>query len=986
MRKNCVINVYDAQHESPISVIDTNLQKSEILNQGASQIVATKLSEDEYRDQFSEWLEQYLTSLNPSQSRMLSGTKYKSLIQKTFLAPNYNEASLRAEFQDQEWGLIPDNILVVENKSGISNEDNAIFSRMIISEKNGEELYIVPRENIKSFAYFTKLRQVITNIGKVDDNGNPVVKLPEFLETLNIDTLQSSLTEKVVEDFESIEDIRIKVLADKKAKIEKLEKQNAKLQDTINKNNAAIHKKGTKDSKNLERKEQNKEYEQEIIDNKEEIEDLESAIAQYEEFKKIQNLSDRSPQKLKERALTSLNQFDSGLIRKIQNKYKDNDLNRALPAYNAPDSASMLANSKTAEPELLNLSQFLNHFLTHSKEWRATLPTSMFFEIKNSLYELLGWNFNYNENDKVVKTIDSLIASYPVHNKTIDVPIKELGKYLKEELGETQNLKYQVIKDWLFKNYIGRGNGFNLKINYDEKTKTVTFTKKYKSIGELLDLTGNSMVLPEPLEQYNGIYTYKVRIGDEDAFFYTYFPYFPGIKPKRFSSESEMIQHLNESFDNKRLDLVGAFIKTNKGTIVSDSDSKEHSDGIDIDQDTDLVRSIPHSKFIFKEGQKVEVLNLSYGNVKIPASFTVLQFKHWIESTFNTQNSQKILEKVNTLQKMAYFYSVAGKITPESFNYESHNYDINHFNYNGEFISLNTLLSKIDEAQLIQYDVVEDTDYKSINGRTYCTTKFVKHFDTNAPSNQKIEDTKSPRVIQLESIKAAFEKAGVKIVIVNNAEMKKITGVRTSVAPSGYHIGGIIYLNNESEENANKVATHELSHLFLALLRARDEQYNSSFYKDILNRCYDIFNSINKEATLKLKKDIEKTYSEKTKDLSNEEIDLYVKEEMFATIFGEYMGNTIDNNSEALSRLFVDSVQQVSKSTIFDNTEDASTIFNEMLKAKQAPELFEQLSSQVREAKSNLGFGLNLIPQLHNQAESFIEKQIKDNVIEEKCL
>ena len=256
------------------------------------------------------------------------------------LIPNYTGDELVNMFPDEDWGKdvkIPDVILVNDNDNLLSN--NLLFSTRIIQSQN--DVWIVPKQNIKGFALLTKLNDILEGVrqGKIQLTDS----LIGIHEKIKLD--QKQLNKEIERIEKQIVQHRQKLIKDAMNALDNIpeKKRLQKVRELLEKANI-----------NLLKHPNQVKYQQLVASYEAEIKNLEP---------KVKEISERL-----EREYLIVSKEDSdidGFAAEQRNIINEKLSNSEIPTFDTE-------------------SKFLEHFITHQNFWSKKLSVSLFFDIKQS--------------------------------------------------------------------------------------------------------------------------------------------------------------------------------------------------------------------------------------------------------------------------------------------------------------------------------------------------------------------------------------------------------------------------------------------------------------------------------------------------------------------------------------------------------------------------------------------------------------------------
>lgn len=844
--------------------------------------------------------------LNKVKLDRINAIEYK---QNGDLVPNYSGEQLKAEFPDVEWGKVPDNILLVSNGAGIVSDDYMMCTRVLCVNQD-KPVFIVPKKYIKSFANYTKLLQILD---KED------LELPTELQNLKDLIKRDSFDEDVIrirKDKEKFRDKRIKDLEKTISELTTSEK-GLKGKKKLNSLNEFIYK-ALKISSDSEIEQALKVYKQ--LESKRNIATLE------------QKLQDKYV--LEKDVKRQLDKFQLELQKMNENPNYCYDESGTWNAYiNSESQYTKQKSIPLSNIEARSDVAILKHIVEHANQWQASLSTQAYFQILDGLKQVLGYNSYHNTDDVTILTLDRIIKNGYRGNGTYQVKIKDLAKaFMDMGIADTMKHKNGVI-DLLYKNYISKGNAFNL-LSESTSEDTLMFKIKYNSLADSHDFVIGSDSLAQFKYKYKGFNVYNILTESGQTLWFADLNIVRGLDRTRsqpFPSEKDLKENLNERHLNIKLSYNHLFLNKVTGndyTVVATPKSQKYS-----------------------EGSIISTRDYKKGSIGIPYGYTKQQFINWVETTFSPQHQELILKLENDVESMALFYSYFGHTIEYSRNQNRYN------------IATQNLEKIVND--LLDYDKYPEIYYRVTSPSKLIDNKYneIQIIREDPSIKQEVIETHSnPRILEYVSLQESFKERGIPIELLTSAQMKTKTGKDSW----GFHSGGIIYLNTDHVFDL-KTALHELSHLLLGQLKI----YNPQLYSDLLLK----FEKIQQKQIDMLYPRKAEEYKSQIKDLSENDKKIYILEEIFADVYAFY-----------LQRVGVDNAlfSEVSKATLENNptlrsndpAENLSKIINQNY--TNPLQFYKDLSDHVK--VQNVGFGFNLDMQLDNQIDEFIKNNLSDDL------
>lgn len=812
--------------------------------------------------------------------------------------PTHTKDDLLIEFPDEDWGTDSDipSVILVNDKKNIRSENFWGMHRVV---QGSNEVYIVPKSNIKGFVMHIRLKNLIK---KLD------------LDSKELEQLQKLYDSKIKEELDN----DVKILDDKiKAYKEKLKNKYQKEKDTIREKRRVNQIKIQFLEPDKKRLEQLIEAEKQGYSRKAQKQKLNDLIQHWnDEIAKLEQIIKSKEEELDTR------------IQNIESEsYRDEEVNKLLlQQKNIREEKNL--------PNVDNLRDFLNHFITHVNDWNTYLSSDTYYSVVREIRALLGWNYNTTTNDKLVLTMETAMKPY---GELKVLSFSEVRQILKDQGINTDN---NSIKEKIKFFYEQKSANYYLE-SLDTNKKLLFFKRKYHSLVDLYDFMTNTELLPQLEDRYKGFYIYSFEDKGTKKYFASDKPFSRNVKARVFLEKNDVIQYVNNIYDRIPMYIF---------------------DHTDLEQASDDISKIT-VKGYYQTGDIIATIDYTKGQYHLPYGYTMGQFEEFVNNTFDPDLSQDILEKMNSIDKASIFYSYFAK--HPSFYLNRTLYDL----YKNDVVEI---LNGIDSASEILYTI----NTQSYNRKTHESTMFVTRLSNNindeTPS-KKIEPLHTS-FLTLQSIAKTFSEHGIQVQILSNEDYIKKFGVQGR----GFHDGGIIYLNASFANYGTLL--HEYAHLLVGILRVKDP--NS--YNELLFKLYDLLQQPENIKGLQRYQSLKERYSQLkiVQQLSDDEKKLYYLEEFFAYMYSEHLSR---NKNITISDIFVPVDKAVTSSTIFDNLNLSDLYKN----ATKPFAIIENLSSLIRNTKTKLGIGFDPDAQITQVANSFIDRNIgetlQEGVIVENC-
>lgn len=813
------------------------------------------------------------------------------------LVPTHTKDDLLIAFPDEDWGQdsdIPPVILVNDNKN-IRSENFWGMQRVI---QGANEVYVVPKANIKGFAMHIRLKNIIKKLN---------------LESKELDAL--------------------KELYDKKVKLE-LNSDIKKIDDKIKKYKEDLKNRYKKDKDAIEEKQKiNRIQKQWLIPAQTALKELnQNENPKRPQIARRKILNDRIARWEKE--IDELNKIIASKEAELDIKIKqiDSDYYNDETIKRFSNQLNNIKEKKNL-PDINNLQEFLEHFITHQNDWITYLSLDTYYNVVREIRTLLGWNYNITTNDDLVLTMETAMKPY---GKLKVLDIQTVKEYFKQR---GIDIKKKPIES-LVRFFYGQKSANYYLDSFD--SKHLFFKRKYNSLVDELDFMSNTELLPQLEDRYKGFYIYSYEDKGVRKYFATNKPFSRNTKaPKKFLDKNDVIQYINNTYDKIPMYIF------------------DHTDLQKASSDVSKITI----RGQYKVGDIVATIDYTKGPYNLPYGYTMGQFEEFVNTTFDPDLAQDILAKMNTVDKAAIFYSHFARNA--SFYLNPTLYEL----YKDDVINV---LDEIDSAQEILYAINTQVYNPFTHQSTMFVTKLPSNINDDTPS-KKIQPV-STSFLTLQSMATIFNEHGIQVQILSNEDYIK----RFGIEGHGFHDGGVIYLNASSASYGTLF--HEYAHLLVGILKVKDpNSYQGLLMKlgELLKqpenvRLAQAYNSL-KDRYAKLKV---------VQQLSEDEKELYYLEELFAEMYSKYL--SVDQNIN-VSDLFGPVDEAVTSSTIFDNL----TLPDLYKNATKPFMIIANLSSLVRNTKTKLGIGFDPDAKITQAANRFIDSNIGDTlqegVIVENC-
>ena len=988
------ITTEEKEEQGVLSTGDTGLDREALTLDKISEILAYN---PELRAQLQSLM---LESIKDGKTVLIED----SLSDKSYYIPNYTPEELKIMFGPEDWGDIPENILLIDDQRSTKVEKRLFFTRIIKAGQDDKTaVYIIPVNRIYQFKTYTRYRKLIRELEEIESGKK---------SELNKDDVRYQILTQAFETFKEI------------TKKQNIQERNKKIEEEIE-----AKEKEKKENFNKQKKEQEERIDKIIkdfnSDNEGKIPEFiinDSTIIPNPKHIKTSlqqqlaatignsNLSDE----LKQTTITSIlkqideiqieiNAFVKGLIKYKEDFYITNQKLRELQKY--IDSLKKISNKKISETfeskgkSLTTLSSFLDDFINNISVYESLFNDNpiLIYQIKYAMKDLFNDIVHYSD-DQAIVTIDFIIRdlyTFNPQNKQRTISKKVLIdklRFLDIFKDDKYNDDEQIIQ-YLQNEYVQKNGKYMLSV--DSKNQNLLTIKDSRQSFKNVwgpDQLINTKSEAKLIKVVNGIYIYEITSQNGVPY------YFYSNKQVSYSTTSFVLDENNQQINNyssveeaeeaakKYLPnqnskynnlyfMYSSFDSLIPSLEVSENFAKRYTIGdiITIMQLPDeLKKKIPNNEIEGETQKRSDVINIILEKLK-----QFGKIKTSIEQSINDFNIDQLVYLKMYLIK---------------------NLNVNATNE--ELIALSKELEDtIDKLKTVEYKTYEILDIQDVrynNGSITRKSIMFHEVGTHVPGEKIGYRSKQDiKVAELEAIAAVFNKRGVKVNIVNEDTMKQISG---QADVSGWNANGIIYLNRDANANL-KTACHELAHLILGLVRAANpERYSSLlqlFKQQFTEEDFKArYNVLQEQYKVIINNILQKMSSQNnmSEQQKNEFIELYILEEMFAKNYGYHLSYSGTQN---LERIFGDIDDMASQTGLFDNTEnnnsieDLKTMLNNFGESGMKG-LFRMVSGQVNEATKNIGF---VIPdvQVKITYEQTLEKAIKlardkkDDIIKEEC-
>lgn len=989
------ITTENKEEQGVLSTSDTGLDREALTLDKISEILAHN---PKLRAQLQSLM---LESIKDGKTLLIED----SLSDKSYYIPNYTPEELKIMFGPEDWGDIPENILLIDDQRSTKAEKRLFFTRIIKAGQNDKTaVYIIPANGIYQFKTYTRYRKLIRELEEIeyDKKGE-----------LNKDDVRYQILTQAFEAFKEITEeqniqernnkIKKEIEAKEKEQKEKLDEQRKEQKERIDK---IIRDFNSDDEGKIQEFVINDSI---TIPNPKFIrtnlyQQLASTIKSSELSDELKQTTITSiKQQIKEIDI-EINAFVGGLAKYKEDSYITNQKLRELQKY--IDSLKKISNdniSKTFKSKgksLTTLPSFLDDFINNIGVYESLFNDNpiLIYQIKYAMKDLFNDIVHYSDDQEIV-TIDFIIRDlykFNPQNKQRTISKKVLIdklKFLDIFKDDKYNDDEQIIQ-YLQNEYVQKNGKYMLFA--DSKNQNLLTVKDSRQSFKNVwgpDQLINTKSEAKLIKVINGIYIYEITSQNGVPY------YFYSNKQVSYSTTSFVLDENNQQIDNyssaeeveeaakKYLPnqnskynnlyfMYSDFDNLIPSLEVSENFAKRYTIGdlITIMQLPDeLKRKIPNDKIEDEALKRSDVINEISKKLKQFGE----EFRISIEQSVNDFNIDQLVYLKMYLIK---------------------NLNVNATNE--ELIELSKeikdIIDKLKIAEYKTYEILDIQDVKYNNGSVTRKSIMFHEVGTHVPGEKVGYRSKQDiKVAELEAIAAVFNKRGVKVNIVNEDTMKQISG---QADVSGWNANGIIYLNRDANANL-KTACHELAHLILGLVRAANpERYSSllqlfkqQFTEEDFKARYNVLQEQYKVIINNIlqKMSYQNNMSEQQK---NEFIELYILEEMFAKNYGYHLSYSGTQN---LERIFGNIDDLASQTGLFDNTENNNSIEDLKTMLNNFGEvgikgLFRMVSGQVNEATKNIGF---VIPDVQVKVtyEKVLNKAInlardkKDDIIKEEC-
>lgn len=465
------------------------------------------------------------------------------------------------------------------------------------------------------------------------------------------------------------------------------------------------------------------------------------------------------------------------------------------------------------------------------------------------------------------------------------------------------------------------GNSGYKQVNADNNN--FMFIKQEDPYLDLASIGIDTWEVPEFKYKYKGLYVYSYEQNGITNYIYNRYPLhnLSKIRPSMiFSSEKELKLQLNSIFLNTPLSNNNLFLRI-------DNNGKDYK----------YVKD--KAARLFYNDQILEVSTYPKGPNGVNTDITVEDFKVALSKKYNKSSS--IFKYLQTPEDIYLFLSYS-PINKEP----SYDEDLK-------------LAEDIYNSKKDYYKVINNS-YKSEN---YSSVGVVKITNTDSNNVKKVSIESS--TLLLNSIADVLNKVGVPTEIVTKQELAEISGSTTAKA---FYLGGKIYL--ASGISTQLTALHEYTHVLLGLIRAN----NDGSYEQLISKFAELESSKKGLNAYKIR------YNKYIQDMSKQDAEMYLYEEMFADKYAQYLMNTTAYNGD-LNNIFEETTTSVGNSPEFNGISVADILKN----SNSTISIFKSFSEQIRQNKNNRGYSLPLSNTVYDNYNKVKKEGIKNNLIQGEC-
>lgn len=916
---------------------------------------------------------------------LLGGSVIRQYSDKNLYVPNYSGKDLKVSFPEFDWGKEVPNVLLVDDINLVANKGQNTFLTKIIQQSkvdnNPKELvmYIVPKDQLRNFAYFTKALETMKQLQAFDPNDVNSIKDPEISDE-EFNKIPQEEKEVLFEERKAVykvtEKLREEVKSlNSKGKVKR--NKNIEINEKINKRFSTIIEKELKfynsvDEKISEEKRKIQNYQKKLDDlkeNKDTVKNFDAKEAFYEKQLTLHNATLSNLEFKKNHTpkilityltyyIQRLEQSDALIGKvtqeKIINIYKDElktlrQNHNIEPGKTIADKSINKLTTKLNEiedsdaPDTETITSFITYLLTRFDEYNKLFDSDLLAKVQDLSYQLAGFSTKHISDNIIVNTITTWIKqnkgvielntlkNYFINKKLCDkdVNVSQLYLLFKQKFLDQQNTYYLIPGQF---------------------GKTIKVAKRRKSIIEQLGSTRNSKQINindddinSLFIQMNTVYAIKpnqTEDGEDDIYrgFYIYNegnkwfatrdPLNVYTKEELFSTREELIENVNKHFNELKL-FNFIFLNLEKNlenkAVLSATDRK------------------------YKRGEIIKMLDYPAGPNNVNKEFTVEQFRNWVQNTFDKLTAIKILDTLDTPDKMGIFYTHFRNIE-NNFNPEES--DI----YLGKLNEVNQVISELATAKYKYYSVSQDTYLVGFKPQSYMYDRRNRYTRVQEINNDALlpkqfdqQTRTNVPIINWESIKHVFEQNGIKMEVLSTAELMNKEFEQAKNMRAAF-VNGIIYINKDNARVED--AFHEYTHLLLGIVKSR----NPSAYNNLLKQYSDRYEAKNEQAYNTLVENIKNRYESELSTKSEAEQNTIILEEMFADDYAEYL---LQHNYE-MHTIFDQMNDEVTNSPIFDKL-TKTDLFDAASSRYDVMSLF---SSEIQTAKSKIGFGIGKLTKI----------------------
>lgn len=849
--------------------------------------------------------------------------------------PNHTMHTLRTQFSGElDFGKnFEANVLLVDKIAYKGNYGIPNYRTVV----NGQEKFVIKREDLKKFAAYTRLRSAINDLmsqtstfseeqrDNILNGDNGLIKLVEKLSTSDQIGLRNP--EIIQQEIDKAID---QVVSDLNKELERLNNELSEFENNP---------------------------------------DAEVAVRRV--------LSKDKPNKQEQDALLKYNNGDSKKIIIEHRKYLSNKINQIKNKLNnqnftTPEITSLKdelkKSSKSKRKIPSDVKLFLEDFINNPSFYSRNLSESDHLTVMNFIRMILGKSDKRKHGDRIADLINMQLI-YPVQDKSLksnQVKIKtdDLIKILIEnldlseeqvnELKDLENLNYNTIKKYLEDYFISIADNYKIVTNSGQfdKNKDVLILKTDTDTFEaLLQDDIEELYNGKNIFDYKSHHIYSLTINNQKK--YCFSTHYIGLFDKSF-----------KFYDNIN-DAILAIDRKVSGMYIQDFSK----DNFETKSDRSIF-SVKVNQF-YQEAGVISKYAHPYGKYRV-TNMTTNDFISWLYENFNNEQQKKILNwlqnktevdenqdiDVGEDEEVSEWNELNNNIT--NIDFEKAALFLSYFGYIANGLNLNSSYRPVDKElddfidnfkdDKVYYSIISSY---SVKGNRYINVAKNKSNETNLISYDTSAKRPEPILHSLKALAEEFNKRGIPTQVIYDSDIEQILKIKDS--PKAFVKDGVIYLNGSKASVSD--GYHEYTHILLGMLKA----YN----KDAYNKLLSLYRNTFEEESIKQKiESLREQYQNLYKDVD----DINMLEELFAEDYGKFLlKKSISSNVSLFTELDIESKAIANDFFNKITTEDYSNI--------TLYELLSNFSSAIQRNKKTKQF---ILPNYSQDSEEAVNDFIEN--------